>query len=50
MSDIRTSIAIPTEPWERAKCRFLEGLNDEERKNFQSATLETIFYQAEVEH
>ncbi|OJD30121.1 nacht domain protein [Diplodia corticola] len=50
MSNIRTSLAIPIDPWERAKSRFLEGLSDEERSSFQSATLETIYYQAEVVH
>lgn len=50
MPEIRTSLAIPTEPWERAKNRFLEDLGVEERRTFQSATLETIFHQAEVEY
>ncbi|OMP82771.1 Vegetative incompatibility protein HET-E-1 [Diplodia seriata] len=50
MSDIRTSLPIPTEPWERARSRFLEGLTEEEQANFRSATLETIYYQADVAH
>ncbi|KKY13458.1 putative zinc finger protein [Diplodia seriata] len=50
MSNIRTSLPIPTEPWERAKLRFLEGLTEEEQANFRSATLETIYYQADVAH
>ncbi|KAL0259363.1 hypothetical protein SLS55_005099 [Diplodia seriata] len=50
MSNIRTSLQTPTEPWERARSRFLEGLTEEEQANFRSATLETIYYQADVAH
>lgn len=50
MTDIRANLSIPTEPWERAKARFIEGLSDAQRSSFESATLENIYYQADVIH
>lgn len=46
MSSIRTSLPIPTQPWEAAKSRFLDGLSPEETKRFNDATLENLFYDA----
>jgi hypothetical protein len=46
MSNIRTSLAIPTEPWKAAKAKFLENLSTEEKALFQNATLENVFYDA----
>jgi hypothetical protein len=48
MSNIRTSIPIPTQPWEAAKAKFLEGLSPEETIRFKDATLENLFYDASV--
>ena len=44
MSKIRTAIPIPTQPWENAKARFLQGLSSEETKRFKDATPENLFY------
>ncbi|KAF1953763.1 hypothetical protein CC80DRAFT_419155 [Byssothecium circinans] len=46
MANIQTSLSIPTQPWEAAKARFLEGLTTEEASRFTSATLENLFYDA----
>ncbi|CAO2647534.1 Nn.00g084560.m01.CDS01 [Neocucurbitaria sp. VM-36] len=46
MSSIRTTLPIPTQPWEAAKCRFLDGLSLEETTRFKDATLENLFYDA----
>lgn len=46
MASIQTELSIPTQPWEAAKARFLEGLSPEEVKEFQEATLENLFYSA----
>ena len=48
MADLQTSIAVPTVPWEAAKARFVEGLPQEQRDAFLSATAENIFYSASV--
>jgi hypothetical protein len=44
MAMIRTSIPIPTQPWEAAKARFLEGLSSEDIQRFKEATLENLFF------
>jgi hypothetical protein len=44
MSNIRTSLPLPTQPWEAAKARFLDGLTLEECKRFKDATPENLFY------
>ncbi|KAI8931644.1 hypothetical protein NX059_011294 [Plenodomus lindquistii] len=46
MSSIRTSLAVPVQPWETAKQRFLAGLSHEEAQEFRDATLENLFYNA----
>lgn len=46
MSRIRTSLPIPTQPWEAAKKKFLEGLSPEQAKQFHNATIENLFYSA----
>jgi hypothetical protein len=46
MTGIRTSTAIPTQPWEAAKARFLEGLSPADIKRFRDATIENLFYDA----
>jgi hypothetical protein len=46
MSQIQTSLAIPTQPWEAAKSRFLQGLSSQETNLFNDATLENLFYDA----
>lgn len=46
MAGIRTELPFPTQPWEDAKNKFLEGLSDEEIKRFKNATLENLFYDA----
>jgi hypothetical protein len=46
MASIRTSVPFPTQPWEAAKRRFLEGLSLGERDRFQNATAENVFYDA----
>ena len=48
MADLRTSIAIPTLPWEAAKTRFLEGLPQEQHDVFANTTSENIFYSTSV--
>ncbi|KAF2097104.1 hypothetical protein NA57DRAFT_77359 [Rhizodiscina lignyota] len=48
MADIRTSISIPTRPWEAARARFIEGLSDEQKQQFENATAENVFYSASV--
>lgn len=48
MSNIRTNLPVPVEPWESAKHRFLEGLSAQEKQRFENATLENIFYDASV--
>jgi hypothetical protein len=46
MTDIRTSLPIPTQPWEAAKERLREGLLPHEQSLYSSATLENLFYDA----
>jgi hypothetical protein len=46
MALIRTTVPFPTQPWEAARDRFLEGLSPEEAQIFKGATLENIFYAA----
>ncbi|CAI6331959.1 unnamed protein product [Periconia digitata] len=46
MAGIRTALAIPTEPWEAAKARFLHDLTPSEIQTFNDATLENLFYDA----
>ncbi|KAF1829093.1 hypothetical protein BDW02DRAFT_602854 [Decorospora gaudefroyi] len=46
MSNIRTGLPVPTQPWEIAKARFLDGLTPAESKQFQEATPENLFYGA----
>jgi hypothetical protein len=45
MANIRTSLPVPTQPWEAAKARFTEGLTAEESKRFKEATPENLFYE-----
>ncbi|KAH6629410.1 hypothetical protein C7974DRAFT_185964 [Boeremia exigua] len=49
MPGIQTSLPIPTQPWERAQKRFLDGLSDGERHLYEDASLENIFYDASAE-
>ncbi|KAF1850123.1 uncharacterized protein K460DRAFT_269511 [Cucurbitaria berberidis CBS 394.84] len=46
MSTIRTTLPIPTQPWQAAKSRFLNGLSPEDTRRFKDATLENLFYDA----
>ena len=46
MAELRTTLRIPTEPWEAAKRQFLEELGEEDKAIFENATLENIFYKA----
>ncbi|KAH8707014.1 hypothetical protein GQ44DRAFT_818027 [Phaeosphaeriaceae sp. PMI808] len=46
MSCLRTSLPIPTQPWEAARAKFLEALSEEESARFKNATLENLFYDA----
>ncbi|KAF2124058.1 hypothetical protein P153DRAFT_303222 [Dothidotthia symphoricarpi CBS 119687] len=46
MSNIRTSLPIPTQPWDAAKAKFLDGLSPQEIQRFKDATLENLFYDA----
>lgn len=46
MSATRTTLPVPTQPWEAAKARFLDGLSDHEIKLYKDATLENLFYNA----
>ncbi|KAF1998479.1 hypothetical protein P154DRAFT_439146 [Amniculicola lignicola CBS 123094] len=46
MTNVRTGLPFPTQPWEVAKARFLEGLSQEEVRRFKNATLENLFYDA----
>lgn len=48
MSKLRTSLPIPTEPWERAKRDFLQWLPLAERTRFETATVENLFYDTSV--
>ncbi len=48
MADIRTSLPIPTQPWEAARARFLEGLQPHEISIYANATLENLFYDADI--
>ncbi|KAF2825246.1 hypothetical protein CC86DRAFT_407469 [Ophiobolus disseminans] len=48
MAGIRASLPFPTQPWEVAKAKFLEGLSLEQRSQFQSATIENLFYGTSV--
>ncbi|KAI9737419.1 MAG: hypothetical protein M1834_009573 [Cirrosporium novae-zelandiae] len=41
---------IHLDAWSRARDRYLEDLNDDEKKLYQNATLENIFYSASVAH
>jgi hypothetical protein len=50
MSHIRTSLPIPTQPWETAKAKFLDGLSAEEVSRYQVATIEDMFYKSDVIH
>jgi hypothetical protein len=38
----------PTDPWSLARDRFMEDLNEEEKKVFANASLENLFYSASV--
>ncbi|KAJ8107450.1 hypothetical protein OPT61_g8857 [Boeremia exigua] len=44
--DIPASLPIPTQPWEAARNRFLEGLPPHETSIYENATLENLFYDA----
>jgi hypothetical protein len=46
MADHGTSIPWPTEPWEAAKARFLEGLPEDQKTILENSSLEDLFYQA----
>ena len=46
--DIETSIAVPTEPWEVARLRFMEELSEEEKKQFNEASLENLSYSTDT--
>ncbi|KAH7397433.1 hypothetical protein BKA66DRAFT_241811 [Pyrenochaeta sp. MPI-SDFR-AT-0127] len=48
MSNIRTSLPIPTQPWESGKAKFLEGLSQQQAAQFRDATAENLFYDASV--
>jgi len=48
MSNIRTSLPIPTQPWEAATAKFLEGLSAEEVTRFRTGTIENLFYGTSV--
>lgn len=48
MSQIRTSLPVPTQPWEVAKAKFLEGLAQADIARFQAATMENLFYCTDV--
>lgn len=48
MSNILTALPIPTQPWEAARAKFLEGLSPAQKLHFETATLENIFYGASV--
>ena len=50
MALIRTSIPVPTEPWETAKARFLNGLADADVAIFRDATPENIFHGSSAAH
>jgi hypothetical protein len=40
------TLDVPIQPWELAKDRFLDGLSPDERKLFESASVENLFYQS----
>lgn len=40
----KATIDIPSDPWINARVRFCEGLSDDERKIFESTSLQTLFY------
>lgn len=46
MTDIRTSLPIPTQPWEAARERLCQGLLPHEQSLYSNATLENLFYYA----
>ena len=46
MTDIRTSLPIPTQPWEAARERMCQGLLPHEQSLYSNATLENLFYDA----
>ena len=46
MTNIRTALPFPTQPWEAAREQFLEGLSTEEKRRYEDATIENIFYNA----
>jgi hypothetical protein len=48
MSHIRTTLPVPTQPWDSAKAKFLEGLSQEDVSRFEAANIENIFYSTEV--
>ncbi|KAI9702618.1 MAG: hypothetical protein M1820_006124 [Bogoriella megaspora] len=43
---VATKVPIPNQPWETAKTRFLDTLSENERRAFNSATPEDLFYSA----
>ena len=47
-NNIRTSLPIPTQPWEAATAKFLEGLSAEEVAKFRTGTIENLFYGTSV--
>ncbi|KAH7372281.1 hypothetical protein BKA66DRAFT_551263 [Pyrenochaeta sp. MPI-SDFR-AT-0127] len=48
MHSLRTSVPVPTQPWETARARFLDGLSPNDAARFNSATLENVFYDTSV--
>jgi hypothetical protein len=50
MPAIQTSLSIPTQPWETARARFLDGLSPQETNLYEDATLENIFYDTSSAH
>ena len=40
--------AGPTDPWSRARNRYMEDLSEEEKKLFTNASLENLFYSASI--
>lgn len=48
MSGIRTSLPFPTQPWEAASAKFIEGLTPDEVKIFKTGSLENLFYSTSV--
>jgi hypothetical protein len=46
LARLQTELPFPTQPWDAAKARFLDGLSQKERQKFGDATPENLFYDA----